>query len=124
MRSNEIGNNEDLQRLKQKNMNIDKVKEYVEINGLNETSRKRELVFKRYYLFAYLTSNGLTQEDIAVMFNKKEHSTISYGLDVHRNYVNQEDRVYMETVRELVNAFPIASIKSKRFRSTQSVYLI
>lgn len=86
---------------------LDKVKDYIQKNGLDKKNRKRELVDKRAYLYKYLTLNtGFSLTSIGEMFNKN-HATVIHGL---KNFeLMKGTKGYMANVFMMVKDFPIVS---------------
>ncbi len=56
------------------------VEEYISAEGLNTKSRRRDIVYRRMYLFKYLKQmQDKTLTEIGNLFNR-DHSTIIHGL--------------------------------------------
>ena len=56
------------------------VEEYISAEGLNTKSRRRDIVYRRMYLFKYLKQmQDKTLTEIGGLFNR-DHSTIIHGL--------------------------------------------
>ena len=62
-------------------MSVERVKQYIEDEGLTIKSRKKEFVFRRMYLYKYLrVMHSMPLEKIGEMFGKN-HATIINGLE-------------------------------------------
>jgi len=62
-------------------MSVERVKQYIEDEGLTIKSRKKEFVFRSMYLYKYLrVMHSMPLEKIGEMFGKN-HATIINGLE-------------------------------------------
>tara|TARA_R110000803_G_scaffold106557_2_gene174639 strand:+ start:967 stop:1392 length:426 start_codon:yes stop_codon:yes gene_type:complete len=91
-----------------------KIEEYITKYNLKSSSRDRESVYMRAYLYAYLRSDSLmTYQQIGKMFNRN-HATIIHALNrIHNRYWDGGDRVYIEYIQDVMNKFPLAGTKPK-----------
>jgi hypothetical protein len=93
------------------------IKELIAIahqHGLVKKSRKRDIVYKRQYMFSELRKS-LTFEQIAHIF-EMNHSTVIYGISQHDLFMKQNDMIYMKVISEIyqeVNRFSIDALSSK-----------
>jgi len=82
---------------------IEVIKHY----DLSSKSRKREMVYRRMYLFKYLREmKGMSFERIGLLFNR-DHATVIHGSKQVNALLKYED--FQEHVAPLVKSFPIAS---------------
>ena len=111
MISKEIGNNEDLQRLKPEKMDnnvIRLLRKYIREQKLNTKSNLRERVYKRAYVCAYLRATTTLSLDKIGDFIGKDHSMVLHYINnVHLKFVELDDDVYYSYIRDLVDKFPI-----------------
>ena len=56
----------------------------IEKDKLNEKNRKREIIYKKFYLQAKLRDSGMTYKEIGKMFNQ-DHSSIIHNVKTHLN---------------------------------------
>ena len=68
---------------------------YIEENNLTKVSRKREVIYPRYYLYNKLREQAYTLHHIAKIFNK-DHCTILHGIKIHKLFTKQKDRIYYQ----------------------------
>ena len=94
MISKEIGNNEDLQRLK---LWID--------DNLNLTNRKDFYKWRRYYIMKYLKTRYKMSYARIGGFLNKDHSTIIHGLRQYNLLEEYED--FNEVIDDLKYTFPM-----------------
>ncbi len=69
---------------------LDKIKDYIQAEGLNKPNRKRESVYKRVILCHYLTPQNLTLSFIGSLFGK-DHSTVLHYQKVYEQCKDYED---------------------------------
>ena len=70
------------------------IHELIEKYGLLNKSRRRDVLFKRYYLYNELRTCGLSLSEIGRVFNKN-HATILHGLSVHKDLTSYRDVDYV-----------------------------
>ena len=70
------------------------IHELIEKYGLLNKSRRRDVLFKRYYLYNELRTCGLSLSEIGRVFNKN-HATILHGLRVHKDLTSYRDVDYV-----------------------------
>jgi hypothetical protein len=70
------------------------IHELIEKYGLLDKSRRRDVLFKRYYLYNELRTCGLSLSEIGSVFNKN-HATILHGLRVHKDLTSYRDTDYL-----------------------------
>ena len=63
---------------------------------LDVPNRKRNLIYKRYYLFDQLHKAKLSLNQIGDLFNK-DHSTVIHGLRVHDMFTRMKDKLYLDS---------------------------
>lgn len=88
---------------------LKEVENYIELAGLNTPSRKRHLVYQRYYLCAYLKEQGLTLESIGNMFGR-DHSTAFNALKQHLNLLQTNDSLYASLTAHLREEFKLKKV--------------
>ena len=90
-------------------MTIEEIKEYICTEGLAVKSRKREVVYRRIYLFRYLKQmEGMSLISIGKMFNR-DHSTVIHGLRTFDNVKLYED--FMDYTRKEFELFKINTFR-------------
>lgn len=70
------------------------IHELIEKYGLIDKSRRRDVLYKRYYLYNELRICGLSLSQIGRVFNKN-HATILHGLRVHKDLTSYKDTDYL-----------------------------
>lgn len=66
---------------------LDKIKEWIERDGLDGPSQRVDLVYKRSYLFSILREN-MTLQQIGNLFNR-HHSVVIHGLKQHEKMMSE-----------------------------------
>ena len=66
---------------------LDKIKEWIERDGLDGPSQRVDLVYKRNYLFSILREN-MTLQQIGSLFNR-HHSVVIHGLKQHEKMISE-----------------------------------
>lgn len=90
-------------------MTIEEIKEYIFTEGLDVKSRKRDIVYRRIYLFRYLKQmEGMSLISIGKMFNR-DHSTVIHGLRTFDNVKLYED--FMDYTRKEFELFKINTFR-------------
>jgi hypothetical protein len=75
---------------------IEKIKYMIELHNLISSSRKRDLVYKRYYLFSELYKLNINLTQIGRMLDK-DHVTVMHGLKVNSQFQNY-DKIYDDAI--------------------------
>jgi hypothetical protein len=90
-----------------KHREIQRVEDYI-FSNVELKSRKREYLYIRYYLMAYLKNKtNFSLSAIGSMIGGKDHATVLHALKTYEDIKNYKDVVsYTEDVREL---FPMDS---------------
>jgi hypothetical protein len=70
------------------------INELIEKYGLLDKSRRRDVLFKRYYLYNEFRKCGLSLSQIGRVFDKN-HATILHGLRVHKDLTSYRDVDYL-----------------------------
>lgn len=84
---------------------IEKVKYYIERDGLDTKTRKQEIVYKRAYLMHVLRTQELTFDQIGKMFNR-DHATAIYQCKMANLYLYElKDHSYIMTLTEYLEDF-------------------
>jgi hypothetical protein len=78
---------------------IDKVQYMIELYDLTTNSRKRDLVYKRYYIYSELQKSKLNLCEIGKMVNR-DHSSVIYGIKQHK-YYHKCDKLYDDAIAEI-----------------------
>jgi len=82
------------------------VVEYIVEHNLAGGGNKRPSVYKRAYMYRYITDNfKLSQETIGSLFNGKDHATVIHGLRLHKNMTETKDKQYIQYTSELREKF-------------------
>ena len=90
-------------------MSVERIKEHIEKYSLDVPCRKREVVYKRMYLFKYLQQmEGMSLISIGKMFNR-DHSTVIHGLRTFDNVKLYED--FMDYTRKEFELFKINTFR-------------
>lgn len=76
---------------------IELIKQIIEQDGLANKNRKREIVYKRTYLFRKLREDGYSLKRIGGLFNMN-HATILHGLRTYQNLVDINDKVFKHDI--------------------------
>ena len=85
------------------------IKEYIIQEKLAGKKRRRDLVYRRIYLFKYLhTMEGMTLVDIGKLFNR-DHSTVIHGLKTFDNVKLYSD--FMDYTRKEFELFKINTFR-------------
>lgn len=68
------------------------------VSMLSKKTRKRELLWQRYYLIAHLRDLGWTYEEIAKLFGMN-HATMIHAYRMHNDWINDDD--YIEVTKHI-----------------------
>jgi len=82
--------------MQQHNKMIDKIKYMIELHDLTTNSRKREQVYKRYYIYSELQKSKLNLCEIGKMVNR-DHSSVIHGIKQHK-YYHKCDKLYDDAI--------------------------
>ncbi len=74
------------------------IHDLIEIHQLTTKTRRRDVLFKRYYIFNELREAGLNLMQIAEIFGKN-HATIINGLRVHKELLSYKDSDYVSETK-------------------------
>lgn len=81
------------------------VRKYILGEKLHLNSRKREKVYKRSYMYAYLRyTYNKSLESIATEFNRN-HATVIHGLKLYNDF--KTDKYFLNIVEETSMQFPM-----------------
>ena len=84
-------------------MILEKVKEYIEAEGLNTPSREQVLRYKRHYMCYRLKRySRIKLHEIGNLFNR-HHATVLNSIKAHHDLKN--DKIYQDTIAETKNFF-------------------
>ena len=97
---------------------IETVEQYAKDNGLSERCRKREIVYKRNYLFKYLVNSGYNLSETGRAFNK-DHATVIHGLKQYELF--KDDELFQDVIQNERLAFlkiekPLPQLDLTRFK--------
>lgn len=73
---------------------LEKINDLIEKYSLKEKTRRRDVLFKRYYIYNELRNYGLSLSMIGEIFGKN-HATILHGLRVHKDMLSYRDVDYV-----------------------------
>jgi chromosomal replication initiation ATPase DnaA len=78
------------------------LKEQITKHQLDNNSRHRSYVYKRYYIMYRLNKCKVSLTQIGKMLNR-HHATVIYGIRMHRRWSRMQDKVFKEymTAKEL-----------------------
>ena len=103
------------------NNTIEKVHYYLERDGLNEKTRKREIVYKRAYLMHVLRCQQMTFHEIGQTFNR-DHATTIYQCNMVKRYLHElKDEIYINLISEYLEAFEGEKYKPEYYNLTDDV---
>ena len=80
---------------------LDFLKEQITKHQLDNNSRHRSYVYKRYYVMYRLNKCKVSLTQIGKMLNR-HHATVIHGIRMHRRWSRQLDKVYLHEVEPLV----------------------
>ena len=84
---------------------ISEVKKIIKIHGLDNKTRKRDAVHKRYFIYFFLSRNlKLTLTDIGMLF-KKDHSSVVHGIQKHELFTEANDFIYIDDTLDIRKTF-------------------
>lgn len=75
------------------------IKELIQEHGLYTDSRAREIVYKRYFLYAQLR-HDMTYQAIADLFGK-DHTSVIHGIRIHKSWMAINDKVYLKYTKKI-----------------------
>jgi hypothetical protein len=75
---------------------IDKIKYMIELYNLTSSSRQRDLVYKRDYIFSELFKLNFNLCEIGRMLNK-HHATVLNGIKIDKQFQNS-DKIYDDII--------------------------
>jgi hypothetical protein len=73
---------------------LEKINDLIEKYGLKNTTRRRDVLFKRYFVYNELRNHGLSLTMIGEIFGKN-HATVLHGLRVHKDMLSYRDADYV-----------------------------
>ena len=79
------------------------LKEQIKKYQLDNNSRNRSYVYKRYYIMYRLNKCNLSLSEIGRMLNR-HHATVIHGIKMHRRWSRQQDKVYLHEIESLVQS--------------------
>lgn len=83
---------------------IQRIKEIIETEKLNEQSKKPNKVYRRWFLFIWLRKNKFLFREISEMFNM-HHATILHGIIQAEIFEKQNDELYFLETKDLYLEF-------------------
>lgn len=96
--------------------NLDKIKELIQRDNLDNKDRYRDMLYKRSYLYSLLRDEGWHLSKIARLFNRT-HATVINALKIHDHYFGH-DKIYDSTIRSYVNELGKVSIQLDEHKDT------
>ena len=97
---------------------IETIAQYAKDNGLTEKNRKREIVYKRNYLYKYLVESGYTLSETGRIFNK-DHASVIHGVKQYELF--KDDEMFLDVVQNEMLAFPIKSKKQSKILESLNI---
>jgi hypothetical protein len=79
------------------------IHQLIELYKLTDKTRKREIIYKRFFIYNELRQAGLTFSQIGEIFGKN-HATIMYGISVQNDLLRFKDAVYLAEIETLKQA--------------------
>jgi hypothetical protein len=79
---------------------LELIHQLIELYKLTDKTRKREIIYKRYFIFNELRQAGLSLMQIGEIFGKN-HATIIHGLTVHQDLLRYKDAIYLTETQVL-----------------------
>jgi len=84
---------------------MERIRKYIQEERLDTKSRKRQLVYQRFYLYKYLRHMyGNSLEWIGQEFGRG-HDTVIHGLKEFEKY--KDDSLFLEYTQQVRSLFPI-----------------
>ena len=83
---------------------IERIKEIIKTEKLNERSKKPNKVYRRWFLFIWLRKNKFLFREISEMFNI-HHATILHGIGQAEIFEKQNDEIYLLETNDLYLEF-------------------
>ena len=77
------------------------LKEQITKHQLDNNSRHRSYVYKRYYIMYRLNKCNLSLSEIGRLMNR-HHATVIHGIKMHRRWSRMQDKVYLHEIDSLV----------------------
>lgn len=94
-------------------MNLEILKQHIKENNLTSPCRKREFVYRRYYLYYYLFEMfGMSLTGIGEIF-EKGHATIINGINQYNNLKDYRD--FIELTVDEFEKFPVVENHRDRY---------
>lgn len=73
---------------------LEKINDIIEKYSLKNKTRRRDVLFKRYFVYNELRNYGLSLSMIGEIFGKN-HATVLHGLRVHKDMLSYRDVDYV-----------------------------
>ena len=83
---------------------IQEIIEYIKEHNLDRKSQKREIVYRRFYLFNLLRDQGLTLSAAGRLLDR-DHSTALHGATMHLQFMEQQDPLYLLHIQQEIELF-------------------
>ena len=81
------------------NKMLNNINYLIEKYNLNSSSRQRDLVYMRSYLYFELSKLKINKCEIGRMFNR-DHASVIHGLKVHKTYY-KKDKIYNDSISDV-----------------------
>tara|TARA_R110000868_G_scaffold68675_1_gene202931 strand:+ start:1015 stop:1410 length:396 start_codon:yes stop_codon:yes gene_type:complete len=100
---------------------VEKVLYFIERDGLNNKTRKREIVYKRAYLMHVLRCQEYTFHAIGEVFNR-DHATALYQCKMVKQYLYEiRDEIYINHIQEYLEEFEGEKFKPEYWDLTYDI---
>jgi hypothetical protein len=99
---------------------IEEIKQIILNEELYIPNRKRDKVYRRFYLANLLRKEGLMLKEIGAILNKN-HATIIHYIDSHRYWTRVKDKQYLNYTFDLMEAYPIRPSLKKAILKVNSL---
>jgi hypothetical protein len=101
---------------------IQEIIEYIKEHNLDRKSQKREIVYRRFYLFNLLRDQGLTLSAAGRLLDR-DHSTALHGATMHLQFMEQQDPLYLLHIQQEIELFePVKEDKRDIFYDILKAY--
>ncbi len=85
---------------------MERLRRYIQEENLDTKSRKRELVYQRFYIYKYLKEEN-SHNSLAWIGQEfgRDHATVIHGLREYEKY--KDDRLFLEYTKQVRELFPM-----------------
>jgi len=99
---------------------IEEITAIIAAEELNLPNRKRDKVYRRFYLANLLRIEGLMLKEIGALLNKN-HATIIHYIESHKYWTRIKDRQYLNYTIDLMEVYPIRPSLKKAILKVNSL---